>query len=419
MATINFYLDCRAVGKGQPAPLKISINKKGKTALIPLDVRLLPTQWDKKTKKVIEHPNKTRLNTYIYRRKVDVESIIMSMYDDEQCRSMQPQQIKEYVLKKLNLSGEVESKALFAEHFLSFANSKSDGTKRVYLYTYSRLQAFCGSKLLTLHFEDLTREWLTEFENFLAKTANKNTRNISLRNIRSVFNNAIDNGITSFYPFRNMPITPVATPKRSLTIVQLAELFNMKIELQEYLDIFKLTFYLIGINFIDLYRLTAINGDRIEYYRAKTNRFYSIKVEKEAQAIIDKYRGSEYLLNIHERCSNHRNYIHRINEALQHIGPYSKKGRGGKRTYYPIFPKLTTYWARHTWATIAAELDTPKDTIAAALGHSMGNPTTAIYIDFNMSKVDMANRKVIDYVNSAQFVIWICDVITKLTTYYH
>ena len=62
-----------------------------------------------------------------------------------------------------------------------------------------------------------------------------------------------------------------------------------------------------------------------------------------------------------------------------------------------FMPNLTTYWARHTWATIASELDIPKETIAAALGHG-GNSVTDIYINFDKKKIDVANRKVIDYV---------------------
>lgn len=60
---------------------------------------------------------------------------------------------------------------------------------------------------------------------------------------------------------------------------------------------------------------------------------------------------------------------------------------------------VSPYWARHTWATIAAELEIPKETIAAALGHG-GNSVTDIYINFNQKKIDDANRRVIDYVNS-------------------
>ena len=85
-----------------------------------------------------------------------------------------------------------------------------------------------------------------------------------------------------------------------------------------------------------------------------------------------------------------------FNENLQRIGGMKRVGRGGKKVFTPLFPNLTTYWARHTWATIAASLDIPKETIAAALGHG-GNTVTDIYIDFDQRKVDEANRKVIDW----------------------
>ena len=73
-------------------------------------------------------------------------------------------------------------------------------------------------------------------------------------------------------------------------------------------------------------------------------------------------------------------------------------GKGGKKIIEPYFPELSGYWARHTWATIAAQLDIPKETIAAALGHSSGS-VTDIYIDFDKRKIDEANRRVIDFVN--------------------
>jgi integrase len=59
---------------------------------------------------------------------------------------------------------------------------------------------------------------------------------------------------------------------------------------------------------------------------------------------------------------------------------------------------ITSYWARHTWATIASQLDIPKDVISRALGHSFGVKTTDIYIKFDDTKIDEANRRVIDYV---------------------
>ena len=83
--------------------------------------------------------------------------------------------------------------------------------------------------------------------------------------------------------------------------------------------------------------------------------------------------------------------------TLKNIGPVKRVGRGGKKVYDAIFPQISTYWARHSWATIAASLDIPRDTIAHALGHG-GNTVTDIYIDFDQSKVDKANRKILDWV---------------------
>jgi integrase len=65
-----------------------------------------------------------------------------------------------------------------------------------------------------------------------------------------------------------------------------------------------------------------------------------------------------------------------------------------------MIPGLTTNYARHTWATFAAELEIPMETISHALGHKIGSPITAIYIAYNQKKVDDANRKVIDYLNA-------------------
>lgn len=149
---------------------------------------------------------------------------------------------------------------------------------------------------------------------------------------------------------------------------------------------FKLIFFLIGINMVDLCGLKEVNNVRIEYNRAKTHRLYSVKVEPEAMEIIDRYRGKTHLLDIMDRYGDYKDYMKRMNRELQRMGHVERVGLGGKKFITPLFPKLSTYWARHTWATIAAELDIPKETIAAALGHKLGNTTTAIYINSARSK---------------------------------
>ncbi len=81
---------------------------------------------------------------------------------------------------------------------------------------------------------------------------------------------------------------------------------------------------------------------------------------------------------------NFRNFYQQYGQALRQIAKILD------------IPELTSYYARHTWATIAASLDIPKETIAAALGYELGNSTTSIYIDYDLRKVDTASRLVID-----------------------
>jgi integrase len=140
-------------------------------------------------------------------------------------------------------------------------------------------------------------------------------------------------------------------------------------------DIMRLQFYLIGINSADLVKIKKIENGRIEYIRSKTGVQYSIKVEPEAQAILDKYTNDKGEISITIPSAK----IRKPNKEELHKG-------------------VTSYWMRHSWASIASEIDIPIETISKALGHNIGVSVTHIYINFNSKKIDEANRKVIDYV---------------------
>ncbi|MDE5705179.1 phage integrase SAM-like domain and Arm DNA-binding domain-containing protein, partial [Muribaculum sp.] len=156
----------------------------------------------------------------------------------------------------------------FTTCFQNFINSKENkGTKGVYKHTLDKIRLF-DPDIDKKSFEDIDLKWLTDFEAFCAQTASKNARNIHLRNIRAVFNNAIDYEITSAYPFRRFKIRPEATRKRSLTVEELRAFIRMDVEdyQQFYKDMFLLSFFFIGINAVDLAKLTCITNDnRIEY----------------------------------------------------------------------------------------------------------------------------------------------------------
>lgn len=393
MATTKFYLDRRSVREDGTSPLKIAISANGKSALISLGVYIPASQWDDKAGCVIKHPQKQFLNLQITRIRMDLDAFILEMMEKGRLARMSAQEIKQRFTDVKN------GKETFEQRFEAFMAMKTVSTRRLYAQTLKCLRRYCP-RLASLAWEDITHSWLSGFDAFLAQTApSKNYRNIHLRNIRAVFNDAITDEVTTYYPFRKFKIRPVPTRKRSLTVEALRELFDYPVEEYAviYRDMFKLIFMLIGINTVDLYRLQKISPEvRIEYTRAKTHRLYSIRVEPEARAIIEHYRGEKGLLCIADRWTDHDNFRHQMNKALQNIG-CSRVGLGGKKQDDGAFREITTYWARHSWATIAASLDIPKETIAAALGHG-GNTVTDIYIDFDQKKVDEANRRVLDWV---------------------
>jgi integrase len=116
--------------------------------------------------------------------------------------------------------------------------------------------------------------------------------------------------------------------------------------------------------------------------------------------LLEQFKGNEHLLVFEEQFSSVANFLKKLN------GQFITNQKGErviiKRGLNTIGEKLgianlTSYVMRHTWATIAAELDVPKETISAALGHGK-KTVTDIYIHFDRKKIDEANRKVIDCV---------------------
>lgn len=391
---VRFYLDTRS--NSINAPLKIAISHNSKTAYIGLDIYLSKEQFNPKTERVQYHDNKDEINSFITRRKLEIENIGLDLKREKRLAMMSVYELKRFIENKLDNIN--HDKGLFYSQFLAFIELKERAaTKAIYKFTLSRLSKFYPD-IRNLKFENITTDFLLRFENFLSWSEKTNSISIHLRNIRAVFNYAIANDVTSFYPFKKFHIKTAPTKKRSLTVEQLRDIFTMPVEpyLEYYRDLFKLIFLLIGINIVDLIHLKSLSADgRIEFERAKTGRHYSIKVEPEAMEIINRYRGKEYLLDVLEHCS-YLNFRKRLNFNLKRFGDVNIL-RQGKKVLNRKYPYLSTYWARHSWATIASQLDIPRDVIAHALGHGT-NTVTDLYIDFDLKKVDAANRKIIDFV---------------------
>lgn len=326
-----------------------------------------------------------------------MENVIFRLELDGKMKEMSDKALKA-ALEKCLPGYAPEKTKFFIDYMADFMNLKEKpGTKRNYQTTINKLVQFDR----TCTFDTMDLDWLRRFEIYMKADMKTNAYAVHFRNIRAVFNYAIDEELTTLYPFRKFKIKKEETAKRCLTPEQVALLRDYECEEHQkrYRDMFMLMLYLIGINAVDLFSLKQIVNGRVEYNRAKTSKLYSIKVEPEAMEIIERYRGKNWLLNVLDEYGNYQDFLHRMGIGLKQIGPVVRKGLGGKKDREPLFPEISSYWARHTWATIAAELDIPKETISAALGHEIGSEVTSIYIKFDQKKIDAANRKVIDYLN--------------------
>lgn len=285
---------------------------------------------------------------------------------------------------------------------------RRDNTKRIAESTAKRLKIYCNKNAEDILLNDITRAWLDDFYASM-RDLSINTKGTYMRCVRRAFNYALERDLTENNPFRHYRIPTEETRMRVLPIDKMRQLLNLETRYHytEYRDMFLLTFYLIGINTVDLSRLTHDNvvDGRIEYRRAKTGKLYSIKIWPEAAAILEKYKGKKHLLSVFDRCSNYKAYQGTMNNALTRLGVLKLndkgqviKARNGQAEMIPLEKDLSIYWARYSWATYAADLDIPKDTISEALGHSHGARITGVYIKYSCDKVDAANRKVIDYV---------------------
>lgn len=393
MVTLKFYLDSRAVKTGNEAPVRVAIHRNSVRSFINTGVKVKPEQWDKVLQRVKRRPDAMVLNARLRDIMQRIETVTQDLYLSGRLKGLTATEVKNMIDRYMDPESEGVDAGLLCSALNISVESHHGRTRELYEATVSRLRDWLGDDYERVKLEDVNRVWLDKFDVFLQKRSkSKNGRNIHFRNIRAAFNRAIDDGVTTWYPFRGYKLRGEPTRKRSLPIDTLRGIAKVKVDswAEPYRDMFLLSFLLCGINVVDLCSLDKLHSGRIEYRRAKTGRLYSIKVEPEAMTLIDRWRGKKQLLYMLDGHKDYRIWYNQMRRGLRHL---TERLRGAG---YDV-DSLTSYWARHSWATVAAWLDVPKETIAAGLGHG-GNSVTDIYIDFDERKVDMANRKVIDWV---------------------
>jgi len=396
MVTIKIFLDKRRITKEETYPLNFRIYYGGKSATRSTKIYLKEDQWDSNKKVIRKHIDAVLLNRRLQKDFADLQSELL-LADEEHVRSyLNPTPILKKPIKRKPTVFEFTNE-LISELRLD----NKIGNAWVYESTLNALKRFTKGE--QFEFEQIDYQFLDKYNKHLLRSGVKhNTAFFYLRTLRAIYNKAIKHKVVdrSLYPFYDITLKAEKTKKRAIDRELIKEI--LELDLPQYSPIwhvrnwFMLSFYLMGISFVDLALLTSesIKGGRVSYKRQKTGKQYDIKIVKQAQAIIDGYFDRPYgfiLPIINRRAKSDEERLRLIKDRTRFANKYLKRVAELIKTDDTI----TTYTSRHSWATICKRLGFSIEIIAECLGHEYGNKTTAVYLDaFDQEVIDNANEAV-------------------------
>ncbi len=279
------------------------------------------------------------------------------------------------------------------------------GTAHVYRSTLNRIREFEGGRAF-FPLRSLTRMWLKALESHLYRQGKSfNTISTYMRMLRAVYNRATAQHCIPFDPllFRRMHTGTRPGCSRALSTDTIHCILNPQTELPKDLEAvrrcFVLLFLLRGLCFVDLayMRPADLQSNRIFYSRRKTGRPLCIDVEPEASDILREYvsreTGSPYLFPFvraqgKESYRQYQSALRLFNRQLKRLSEF-----------LGLEVKLSSYCARHSWATIANFRHYDKSMISNAMGHSSVKVTETYFRRYDDEEIARMNREIILYVS--------------------
>ena len=266
---------------------------------------------------------------------------------------------------------------------------------------YSLLR-FCS--LRKINFKDIDYVFVTDYIHYLRmRGISENSIHMYLSNFRAVYNKARKQGIRvcGENPFAGLNVRRQETVKRALSKEEIALIASADLrrypQLEAARDLFMFSFYCRGMSFVDVIRLKhdGIVRDTIFYTRSKTGQRLQIGLLPAMKEIIEKYRTSGPYIFPYIHGQSPRDAYTQYRYSLGTVNRYLKR----LGTLLNIGIPLTTYVARHSWATIAKNEGIPISLISEGMGHT-SEKTTQIYLNsFAVDTLNKVNENVADAVS--------------------
>lgn len=408
--TFKIVLDKRHQKRNETYPLKLRVFQNRASKECSLNIDIPENDWDISLQEVLStNTNYRALNSKLASTKAKIQKFIFLNEDAEELTT--PEKVIILLKKKEQKQIVITKPDIIKygrEHIAKLQIAGRIGSCITYNGGINKLKQF--AKKDTLTFEAVDYRFLENFNTtLLSERIKVNTIGNYLRSIRALFNMAIKEGVleAKYYPFKSIKIKTERTINRALTKAEISQILSLKLTsgstIWHYRNLFALSYCFIGINFSDLLTLTKENfiDGRLVFRRNKTRKIYSIKIPNKAKDIFDCYFtelpncSEKFVLPFIENKNNPILLKRDILQKIRNTNDYLEK----LAELCSINKKVTTYYARYSWANIARELGYSKDKIAEALGHEYGNKVTGIYLDnYDNEIIDEMNSKVISMV---------------------
>ena len=366
-----------------------------KTQLISTRFRLHPYEWNTQANKVITENANCERSIHLQYIQEGVESEVRQIYDLIALLEKR----SDYTTKKL---GEYYRSHSFNGYFFPFIDyqikklKSKNRTKTASIYETARRSFARFRNAEDIRIDKIDHITISQYEAFLKKNGVcLNSISCYMRALRALYNQAVQKGLTTQKnPFKEVYTGIDKTIKRAVNEETVVKLCKTDFPLQPYLqlarDLFLFSFYTRGMSFVDMANLTQknIRNGYLIYTRSKTKQGLSIKIEKCIEEIIERYKDltiDNYLLPIYnEQNRDYGSHLRTYNKRLRLI---SKK--------LNLEKPLSSYVARHTWATMALRKGISVQVISEGMGHE-NEKTTRIYLaSLEQSIIDNANAKII------------------------
>ena len=399
MATVKIKFRASSVA-GKEGTLYYHIIHQRKLRWISTDYHVYPEEWNAgKSSVIVSNSNNRQAHLQLIQSQIDWEMKQMQCIIHDKEMDGVSYSVDDLANEIQQLPTSQSVFMFFRQQIAKKEQMQCVGTKNNYINAVNRFIEFRNQKDLT--FSQMTADMMEMYQAWLwNRGVGQNTVSFYLRTLRTLHHKAVEAGqATSNDIFAHVQTANVRTAKRAISIKDIRNIEKLELQIGSSIDkardLFLLSFYLRGMAFVDMAFLkkSDLKCGMVSYNRRKTHQNLNIEWIKPMQAIIDKYaeqtKDSPYMLPIltGKETSPYTQY-----RKVEYNTNYNLK-KIGKMIGLKI--PLTTYVARHTWASIALHMNIPIATISEGMGHN-SYKTTQIYLEsIDVATINEANKRII------------------------